>query len=248
MFRDVVKYVRTCPECQKRKVEQLAPSELMGRRIVEEPWTVVVADILGPYPRTSFGFKYILVMQDLFTKWVEFCPVRKATCPKIRNAFEELILMRWGTPQVMVIDNETEFVNSALRELAREYNIYHTCITPYHAQSNQAERVNRVLKTMIVIFIKYHHRTWDHHLTEFRFAYNTAPHTSIRTTPAFLNFGRNPRAVNTLRGKQAPFLSNPGEVATQDPIVWSDRMDRLSVLRDWVTENLEEAHKRQAKL
>ena len=247
MFRDVVKYVKTCPECQKGKVEQLAPSGLMGRRIVEEPWTVVAADILGPFPRTSSGFKYILVMQDLFTKWVEFCPLRKATGPKIRNAFEELILMRWGTPQVMVTDNGTEFVNSALRELAREYNIYHSCTPPYHAQSNPAERVNRVLKTMVVIFIKHDHRTWDHHLTEFRFAYNTALHTSIRTTPAFLNFGRNPRAVNTLRGQQAPFLSDPGKLETQDPTVWSDRMERLAVLRDWVTENLEEAYKRQAK-
>ena len=91
---------------------------------------------------------------------------------------------------------------------------------------------------MVVIFIKHNHRSWDHHLTEFPFAYNTALHTSMRTTLAFLNFGLNPRVVNTLKGQQAPFLSNPREVATQDPIVGSDRMERLSVLRDWVVQNL----------
>ena len=43
----------------------------------------------------------------------------------------------------------------------------------YHAQANPTERVNRLLKTMIVAFVRDDHKDWDLHLHEFRFAYNT---------------------------------------------------------------------------
>ena len=35
----------------------------------------VAVDILGPLPVTSMGNKYILVMADYFTKWVEAFPM-----------------------------------------------------------------------------------------------------------------------------------------------------------------------------
>lgn len=45
--------------------------------------------------------------------------------------------------------------------LARDYNIYHTTTPPIHSQSNPAERVNRVLETMVFIFIEHDHRIWS---------------------------------------------------------------------------------------
>uniref|UniRef100_A0A6V7JG33 Integrase catalytic domain-containing protein n=1 Tax=Bracon brevicornis TaxID=1563983 RepID=A0A6V7JG33_9HYME len=63
---------------------------------------------------------------------------------------------------------------------------------PYHPQANPVERVNRVLKAMIRAILEEDHREWDRHLYEFRFAYNTAHHSSINMSPAFSNFGREP--------------------------------------------------------
>ena len=40
----------------------------MGQRIVEQHWTVVASDVMGPVPRSKSGHKYVLVFQDLFTK------------------------------------------------------------------------------------------------------------------------------------------------------------------------------------
>jgi len=58
----------------------------MGRRIADGPWTVIAADVIGPLPRSKAGFQYILVIQDLFTKWVECRALRSATAIKIREA------------------------------------------------------------------------------------------------------------------------------------------------------------------
>lgn len=216
---------------------------LMGHRAVETPWTVVAMDIMGPFPPSRNGNAYILVIQDLFTKWIECSPLRKAVGRKIRELLQELVINRWGAPRILLSDNGTEFINRELQAFAEEHGLVHNTVPPYHPQANPVERVNRVLKTMITAFLEGDHRDWDIHLAEFRFAYNTAFHTSLRATPAFLNFGREPQPVNTVRGRHDPAV----EVAGNNPERWKERMERIQALRDWVVENLEAAHNRQAR-
>jgi len=59
MFREIANYVKHCDVCQRTKVEQNVPMGLMGRRAVETSWTVVAADIMGPFPLSKNGNAYI---------------------------------------------------------------------------------------------------------------------------------------------------------------------------------------------
>ena len=177
MFKDVANYVRSCKTCQKMKVEQAGPVGLMGKRVIEQPWSVVAADIMGPFPPSRSGYHYILVFRDMFTKWIEVLPLRKANAVSVQKAFEDTIIFRWGTPEVLFTDNGTEFVNKLISKAASELGIRHWTTPPYHAQANPVERVNRVLKTMMSSFVESDHRNWDKHLPDFRSAYNTAVHS-----------------------------------------------------------------------
>ncbi|XP_076385625.1 uncharacterized protein LOC143264066 [Megachile rotundata] len=96
---------------------------------------------------------------------------------------------------------------------------------------------------MISSFIEKDHREWNVHLHEFRFAVNTAVHSSAGESPAVLNFGRAPRSVGSIRRavEGEPLLSR------RDPQAWAQRSRRLLLLHDLVREQLERAHKRQAK-
>ena len=85
----------------------------MGKRLIEEPWTKVAADIMGLLPLSKEGEnQYILEFVDLFTKWVEIIPIKKANKKTIASEFHKRIISRWGTPRVLHTDNSTEFVNS----------------------------------------------------------------------------------------------------------------------------------------
>ena len=65
----------------------------MGKRLIEEPWTMVAADIMGPLPLSKEGKnQYILVFVDLFTKWVEIIPVKKANGRTIESEFHKRIV------------------------------------------------------------------------------------------------------------------------------------------------------------
>jgi len=112
-----------------------------------------------------------------------------------------------------------------IKSFAEEYKITYTTVSPYHPQTNPVERVNRILKTMIILFIEKDHREWDKHLSEFRFAYNTAFYSSLETSPAFLNLGRELNPAQLLNRNQ-----ETTEVEVRNVTMWSE-MKKLQFLR-----------------
>ena len=242
MLRDVIAFIAPCDTCQRCKVEQRPPAGLMGRHVAEEPWTTVAADIMGPVTPSKSGFSYVLVIQDLFTKWIEVLPLRRATGKLISKALENLVICHWGTPRTLLTDNGTEFINRDIRELTQLTGTRHTTTPLYHPQANPVERVNRTLKMMLRAYIDSDQRTWDLHLPEFRFAYNSAYHASLQTSPAFANFGREPQPAISMRKKAEGDL----EMVPREPQEWVDRMKRLDTFRKTLVHALGEAQQQQA--
>ena len=144
-------------------------------------------------------FKYVVLFQDLFTRWVEVRPLRLATGKNVAKAFEELVLFPWGTPDYLLTDNGKEFDNKELGRILEAYGVTRVTTPPYHPHANRVERSNRTLKIMIATFVKTDHRSWDKHLHELRHAINTAVQSSTKVSLAFLNYGRDPPTVKSLR-------------------------------------------------
>ena len=213
----------------------------MGGRIIEHPWAVVASDLME-FPQSKGQFKYVVMFQDLFTRWVQLRPLRSATDKNVAKAFEELVLFRWGTPDYLLTDNGKEFDNQDLGRILEVYGVTRVTTPPYHPQANPVERSNRTLKTMIATFVKTDHRNWDKHLHELRHAINTAVQSSTKVSPAFLNYGRDRPPVKSLRRE----VEVKGPKIRLLPEVWADRVKRLDALRDLVTKNLERTHERQA--
>src|SRR4051812_44889281 len=82
MREDVIKYVRSCDICQKRKRRQgEAPLEPIRKHPI--PFYQVGIDVMGPLPKTLTGFRYIVVAVDHFTKWVEARAIADADAQSI---------------------------------------------------------------------------------------------------------------------------------------------------------------------
>ncbi|XP_058810399.1 uncharacterized protein LOC131675437 [Phymastichus coffea] len=78
MWYNVQKFVQSCQLYQPYKGEQDVPKGLMSTRVVERSWAVIATDVIE-LPRSNNRYKYLVVFQDLFTKWVEFKPLTVAT-------------------------------------------------------------------------------------------------------------------------------------------------------------------------
>nr|CAI5849390.1 unnamed protein product [Callosobruchus analis] len=91
MKEDVARYVRNCDICLKAKPIQQAPVGLMLGHgpTATRPFEVVSIDLVGPLPRSTSGFQYIVTMVDVFSKFVLFFPLRSATSAKVAQIFED---------------------------------------------------------------------------------------------------------------------------------------------------------------
>ena len=63
----------------------------LKKHVTEESYVRVGIDIAGPYNMTSEGNRYILVISDYFTKWVEAYPLKdQEALPWLRYLFQDL--------------------------------------------------------------------------------------------------------------------------------------------------------------
>lgn len=237
---DVWKYVQKCHNCQSQKPEQKLPMGTMSFREPKGPWYTVCADLIGPFPRSTKGYRFALVLQDTFTKWIEVAPLRNATAREVKDKFQDLILFRYGSPGVILTDNGSQFTSKLFGKITDEWKIRQVFTAPYSPQSNPTERSNRVLKTMIRQFISENHKHWDRHLNEFRLAINSAVHDSTGYSPALLNFGRELKLPLALH--ETSYVEGN---TTTDSV--SDRLSFFKNLYSSVKENLKRAFTSQAK-
>lgn len=232
MFRDIAKYVRTCECCMKFKHPNQLKSGEMQFRCSTGPWSTVSTDLVGPFPRSTKGNCYLVMFQDTFTKWVECAAIRAATARAVGQVFKNNVVLRHGTPNILISDNGTQYTSSLFEEISKEYGITHRFTPPYTPQANPVERTNKVIETMIAQYLSETQRKWDELLPEFMFAINTSSHSSTGFSPAYLNYGRELRTPQTVH-------LPPELIQDTDPRLKAQEMQSIFKL---VRDNLVKAH------
>jgi len=236
MFADVARYVRTCTNCLAHKASQERPAGLLHATPVKSPWEQVSIDLVGPLPRSSDGHSWLLVMQDRFTKWVELCPLRRATTPAVVKQLHERIIYRHGCPDTVISDNGRQFAAAAMSQTLASFGIQAKKTPTYAPHCNPVERTNKTIKTMVSQYVGKNHRHWDRHIAALQFAYNTARHDVTGYTPAFLNHGRE------LHGPH-----REDRHRSTDPIPPDVNRRRLKEAHEVVQANLARAFQKQAR-
>ena len=71
--------------------------------------------MVGPFKTTCGGMTHLLVVVDKFTKWIEARPIKKLDGP-IAVRFIKDIAVRYGMPNSIITDNDTNFAKGALEQ------------------------------------------------------------------------------------------------------------------------------------
>ena len=155
---DIKSYIAGCEKCSKRK-ESIRTKEA-PMQIVRSgyPFERIAIDILGKFPITEKGNKYILVIGDYFTKWTECFPVPNMEAVTVAKILVNEVIARFGIPNQIHSDQGKKFESKLFKELCQLLQIDKTRTTPYHPQSDgMVERFNRTLVTMLSNFVNDHH-------------------------------------------------------------------------------------------
>lgn len=188
----VKQYVKSCRECQRRKSPPSKPAGLLQPiDPPHKPFDQVGMDILGPFPLSSDGNKWVIVATDYLTRYAETQAIPRATASEVAQFFMCHIVLRHGAPSTVITDRGTAFTAQLIDEVFRLSNTRHRTTTAYHPQSNGlTERLNKTVTNMISMYIDVQHKTWDRILPYVTFAYNTAVQETTRFTPFRLLYGR----------------------------------------------------------
>lgn len=198
MRADVTRYVRKCTTCLRSKPEQRAsPGDMGGHFQVSKPWEVLSIDLVGPLPQSKKGYCYILVVCDLFSKFSMCYPLRKANATKVVEHLENDVFLLFGVPKKIISDNGVQFKSREYRQLLNTYKVYPSYTAYYHPQANPTERVNRVIKTMLIAYVSENHREWDKYLPKVACALRSARHETTGLSPYFVNFGKEMTLLGT---------------------------------------------------
>lgn len=192
LLNSVQHYVRTCRDCQRRKTPPLKPAGLLQPvEPPESPFEQVGMDLLGPFPTSSSGKRWIVVATDYLTRYAEAASLVRGTALEVAEFFVTNIVLRHGAPKVVITDRGTAFTADLTQSIMKLTHTNHRKTTAYHPQTNGlTERLNRTLADMLSIYVDIEHRTWDKILPYATFAYNTAVQETTRITPFQLVFGR----------------------------------------------------------
>src|SRR5690606_10754009 len=109
--------------------------------------------------------RYLLVATDYLSKWVEVSAVSSADAKTVSQFLLHEIIARHGCPQEILSDQGTHFLNEAVTELLKNFQIRHRLSSPYHPQTNGlTERYNKTLCNALAKMSNKNKDDWDLHL------------------------------------------------------------------------------------
>ena len=189
-FKTEVKHhIPRCHKCQKRSGPPQKHRHTLVDWRINYPFQHIGLDFLGPWP-TSKRCRYIILIDEKFTKWYEAIPLPDQTAATTSDALLERWICRFGCPYSIHTDRGTNFESQLFANLRTKLEIDKTRTTAFHPQSNSViERMNRTLLNMLAKCIDKDQINWSVKLPYVLMAYRSSVLESTGFNPHYLVYG-----------------------------------------------------------
>lgn len=217
MDEDILKYCKACDLCQRIKGGKVKKYNL-SQTSKNFPFLKSCSRFLWTSVNQN---KYVFVVIDCFSRYVESYPVASTTQEELVKVFFNQFILRHGVPQEILSDGGPPFNSMFYAQLTSSLGSQHLFTPPYHPQSNGiVEKLMASLRRMILThtdqaIIK---NEWDQHLRIVQFVYNSTLHEGTGFVPFYLVHGRHPKFSMLKLGDQQLYehYQSPSQAFTVD--------------------------------
>ena len=195
MRRDVDMYVSGCEMCGKNKIpKKPGRAPLQHTDIPDRPLAQLQVDFVGPFPQTdSHPFRYVLQVQDVFSRYLMLLPARDSTAETAARLVHDRWICTFDVPLVITSDRGPHFAAETFRAMCRRIGVRHRMGAPLHAQSQgQVERQNQLVANLRCV-CSNDVRVWPDNIYQLQFSHNTSVNAATGYSPFELLFARPAR-------------------------------------------------------
>ncbi len=222
---DAERHVRDCILCQKTRLANFV-STSMGTTARSRPFETVAIDTVGPIQIDSQHNRFVFVMTDMFSRFVELYPAPSNNSAAAAHALYSAVFCRHGLPSSILSDNGSEYANRVVMALMDRLKVTHHRSIPYRPQSNGlVERRNREIKRHLRVLTACFgtFEQWSSvALPYVQLILNTTPHSVTGFAPMDIIYGSHARPRRFA-------LTTEEEVDPRDPLgSWSEYVATLT--------------------
>ncbi|XP_056854988.1 uncharacterized protein LOC130509719 [Raphanus sativus] len=235
IIADCEAYSSSCDKCQRHAPIIHQPAEKLSNISAPYPFMRWSMDIVGPLVPSGSGKKklrFLLVLTDYFTKWIEAEAFQQVTRFEVEQFVWKDIVCRHGVPYEIVTDNGGQFISHDFKIFCDKWNIRLTFSSPRRPQGNgQAEAANKSILANLKKRLGTQKEFWSEKLLEVLWACRTTPRKATEETPFSLAYGMEAVVpAETIAGSLRRELctSNP---AANDQLL-TDSLDLIEERRD----------------
>ncbi|KAG8493347.1 hypothetical protein CXB51_010679 [Gossypium anomalum] len=228
MEGDCINYAKKCHKCQIYGDKIHVPPSPLHVMTSSWPFSMWGMDVIGPIsPKASNGYRFIFVVIDYFTKWVEAASYANVTKSAVSRFLKKEIICRYGMPKRIISDNALNLNNRTIVEVCSQFKIKHHNSSPYRPKMNGA--VKAANKNIKKIVGKMSDRDWHEKLPFALLAYQTSIRISTGATLFSLVYGMD--AVLPIE-VEIPSLRILSEIKL-DEVEWiQSRYDQLNLIEE----------------
>lgn len=141
-------------------------------------------DLLGPFPMTGNGNRFLFIIVDRFTKLTPVVPIGHEDAETVVSAFLDTWIASDGSPETLLTDNGPQLTWVHFRAVCEMLRILHIRSTKYHPQSQgQVESYDRTIVAQVRTYVEDNQKRWDELVSVLTVAYNTRPQQSTVVAP-----------------------------------------------------------------
>jgi len=202
MTVDVRMWTHSCDTCCRTKGPPNKAQGKLTKVHAAAPMDLVAIDLLSGLPTADDNSKYILVVVDYYTRWVEAYSLPNEEASTCFQALYTNFFSKFGFPSQLHSDQGRQFESRLFHEMARITGMRKTRTSPYHPRGNGlVERFNRTLLSMLRAMAIENPHDWPQKLPALTSAYRACPHKITKMTANELMLGRNVQTPVTLIAK-----------------------------------------------
>ena len=248
MKEDVNNFCKACLVCRRFKRMGDAPAPLQRYPDVAMPFERVHLDLVGPMGESDNNFKYLFVMIDVLTRFVIAEPLKSKNANEVARVFVNKVICQHGVPKNLVTDQGSEFINAIFKDVADLLGMNHMKTTAYRPQAQGIiERANHSIVAILRGLVEDNLQIWDTMVPLATFAYNSGYQRSIKDSPFYLLYLRDPSFPFDILNKEQKWYNVDNykqEVACKANRVY----DRCQVFLEQAREEVEKNQPKRARI